>query len=147
MEVRSDRRYEFTLSRDDLWTAISDVEDFRRWWPWLRRLDAVGLVAGDRWTCVVQPPMPYTLRFLITIEEVVDRRSVTAAVSGDIVGTARLELEDRDGEAGCSARLESALAPGNGVLRAVARVAQPLVRFGHDWVLDTGARQFARRVG
>jgi len=25
-------------------------------------------------------------------------------------------------------------------------VARPVVRFGHDWVLDTGAAQF-RRVG
>jgi hypothetical protein len=28
----------------------------------------------------------------------------------------------------------------------VARVAQPVVTFGHDWVLDTGARQFRSRA-
>ena len=30
----------------------------------------------------------------------------------------------------------------NGMLRAIARWPDPMAQFGHDWVLDTGARQF-----
>jgi hypothetical protein len=40
----------------------------------------------------------------------------------------------------------SHLEPGNSLLRAVARLAAPVVRYGHDWVLDTGARQFIDRA-
>ena len=38
------------------------------------------------------------------------------------------------------------LAPGNGALRVMSRFAGPLARVAHDWVLDTGARQFISRA-
>ena len=41
--------------------------------------------------------------------------------------------------------LHSSLAPGNSALRLISRVAAPLARYGHDWVLDSGARQFIAR--
>ncbi len=144
MDVRSDRRYRFAVERDTLWAAIANVDDYRTWWPWLRAFDADGLVAGDIWTCVVQPPLPYSLRFTISIDEVVESRLVTATVAGDVVGSARVELADH--ETGCEARMISALAPGSGFLRTVATAIRPLARFGHDWVLDTGARQFSKRA-
>lgn len=141
MEVRSDRRYRFAVGPEALWAAITDVEQYRLWWPWLRGFEAQGLVVGDAWRCVVQPPLPYTLRFTVTLDEVVEPRLVRATVSGEIVGTARLDIAE-DGDGG-EMRLTSSLSPDNRMLRAVASVARPVVRFGHDWVLDTGARQFA----
>ena len=68
---------------------------------------------------------------------------VYARVLGDVVGDATLELEETDG--GCVACLHSSLAPGNSALRLISRVAAPLARYGHDWVLDSGARQFIAR--
>ena len=32
------------------------------------------------------------------------------------------------------------------MLRTFAAVARPVVRFGHDWVLDTGVQQFRSRA-
>ena len=75
------------------------------------------------------------------VHEVVRPELVTATVSGDITGTARLDFEDHG--AGCSIRLTSKLAPGSRTFGVVATLARPLVRRGHDWVLDTGAAQFA----
>ncbi len=144
--VRSDRRHRFPVEPDVLWAAMARVDRYPEWWPWLRRFEGRHLAVGDVWTCTVQPPLPWTLRFQIEIDEVVPATLVTAVVSGDVRGTARVELaalERADGHpASCEARLVSELAPGNSVLRSVARLARPLVRFGHDWVLDTGARQF-----
>jgi hypothetical protein len=145
VRVESDRRYRFALDRHDLWRRIVAIDDYRGWWPWLRRLDATALEAGDVWHCVVQPPLPYSLRFSLTLDEVVAGELVAATIAGEIEGTARLELFDRDGE-GCEARLLSHLSPASGVLMAIATVARPVVRFGHDWVLDTGARQFRQRA-
>ena len=140
MDVRSDRSYRFDASPEDLWAALTNVEDYRVWWPWLRRFDGDAFAAGERWTCVVQPPLPYSLRFDLTLDEVVEHERVAATVSGDIVGTAHLELTP-DGT-GSALALASQLAPANPMLRAIAVVARPVVRFGHDWVLDTGLRQF-----
>ena len=52
---------------------------------------------------------------------------------------------DQDGS-GCRATLSSTLAPGNRLLRMMSRLAAPMARFGHDWVLDSGARQFIARA-
>jgi hypothetical protein len=40
----------------------------------------------------------------------------------------------------------SDLAPHDATLRRIARWTPWLSRFGHDWVLDTGLRQFRRRA-
>jgi uncharacterized protein YndB with AHSA1/START domain len=144
VEIHSDRRWDFDVPAPMLWRAIAGVDAYQGWWPWLRRFDARGLVAGDTWRCVVQPPLPYAIRFRVAIEEVDPHRLVAASVSGDVTGRARLEIGDTD--AGCEARLVSALSPGKGALRLVAALARPIARFGHDWVLDTGATQFAARA-
>jgi hypothetical protein len=140
MEVRSDRRYSFDIEPDELWAAMVRVEDYRSWWPWLRRFEAESFTAGAQWACVVQPPLPYSLQFTLRLDEVEACRFVTATIGGDIVGDARLDL-DASGT-GSELRLVSNLAPSNALLRAIAAVARPVVQLGHDWVLDTGLRQF-----
>jgi hypothetical protein len=102
------------------------------------------MVAGDLWQCTIQPPLPYRLRFTVAIDEVVEAELVTATLAGDLVGTARLEL--RAVGAASEIRLISRLAPASTVARGVATVAAPVARFGHDWVLRTGLRQFAARA-
>jgi hypothetical protein len=140
MDVRSDRRYRFGVPPEALWPVLTAVEQYRTWWPWLRRFDGGPFAAGERWSCLVQPPLPYSLRFSIALHEVVPCRLATAAIEGDITGEARLELSATDD--GCEARLVSHLAPANQLLRAIATVARPVAQLGHDWVLDTGLRQF-----
>lgn len=122
---------------------MTTVDRYRRWWPWLRQFDGSSFAAGDTWSCVVQPPLPYVLRFTIHLEEVEAPRFVTAEIDGDIVGRAGIDVVPIDG--GSELRLVSVLAPRNPALRLVGRVARPLAQFGHDWVLDTGLRQFERR--
>lgn len=144
--VRSDRRHRFPVEPTALWDAFAATGEYRTWWPWLRSLDAGdGFVEGARWRCVVQPPLPYVLRFDLVLEEVEAPRFVTATVEGDIEGHAAIDLTAVDGT-GSELRLVAVLSPSAPALRAVARVAGPLVRFGHDWVLDTGLRQFRRRA-
>lgn len=144
MHIRSDRTYDFDVDRARLWRALSGVDAYPHWWPWLRDFRAVALLGGDVWTCVICPPLPYRLRLRVELDDVVPEELVAATVDGDIVGSASVELSDRDD--GCAVRLVSELAPANPMLRAVARSANPLVRYGHDWVLDTGARQFCQKV-
>ncbi len=144
MRIRSDRHHSFSVSPEELWDAMVRVDAYRGWWPWLRSFDAVALAPGEVWTAVVQPPLPYRVRFDIRLGEVEAPRLASAEVSGDIEGTARIEIQPAGG--GSELHFTSELAPTNAVLRTVARMAQPLVRFGHEWVLDTGLRQFRDRA-
>jgi hypothetical protein len=145
VHVDSDRSYTFGVDVDELWAAIADVERYPRLWPWLKVFEARGLIAGDTWRCVVRPPLPYSVRFNIDLDEVVGPSHVTATIAGDITGTARLDLEPTaDGSA---IRLTSTLAPNGWVFATIATLMRPVVSRGHDWVLDTGAAQFAEGLG
>jgi hypothetical protein len=142
--ITTEHRYEFEVGREIIWALLGDVGAYQEWWSWLRTFDAEGLVAGDEWHCEVQPPLPYAVRFRVQIVYVAAPQEVRAVIGGDVVGTATLTLVEHEGR--CVARLASSLAPGNATLRWVSRLAAPVARFGHDWVLDTGARQFVARA-
>jgi len=142
--MRSDRRHSFDVSPEELWAAMARVDCYQDWWPWLRRFDAAALSAGDVWTATVQPPLPYRLTFDLLITEA-DAPSVVAVdVTGDLEGTARLEVAGS--LVGSELHFTSELEPTRSMLRAVTRWATPVARFGHEWVLDSGLRQFRERA-
>jgi hypothetical protein len=142
--ITTERRYILPVAPQAVWELISDVGAYKRWWTWLHRFEADGLAEGEEWRCEVQPPLPYPVRFRVALEQVKAPVEVRARILGDVVGTATLRLEDHAD--GCAAYLASSLAPGNATLRLVSRLAAPIARFGHDWVLDSGARQFIARA-
>lgn len=134
------------MSARQLWLRIVATDQYVDWWPWLREFDDDrGFVNGTHWRCTVSPPLPYVMRFSIHIDEVVAGRTVSAHVDGDIGGTARLSIEPLTRRT-CEARLVSELAPSDPALRLVGAMARPLVRWGHDWILDRGREQFIRSV-
>lgn len=140
----SDRSWRFDVAPDELWAALGDVDRYRSWWPWLRRFAAGdGFAEHARWDCVVAPPLPYVVRFQVHLEEVVPAEVVRAEICGDIAGRATLTISDAPG--GSTARLRSELRPTDPVLQRVAWLSPPIVRWGHDWVLDRGRRQFVER--
>ena len=71
---------------------MAQVDRYQDWWPWLRRFDATRLVTGDVWTATVQPPLPYRLTFDLCLTEAEARSFVAVDVTGDIEGSARLEV-------------------------------------------------------
>jgi hypothetical protein len=123
---------------------MARVDQYRRWWPWLRHFEAAALEPGDTWRATVQPPLPYRLSFDLHLHRVEHPRLIAADITGDIEGEATIELVPS--AVGTELHLRSALTPTNPFLRAVASVAQPMARYGHEWVLDTGLRQFRARA-
>ena len=150
--------YDLPLPCESVWSLIGQVQGYKTWWPWLRQFEGEGLAVGNEWRCTVQPPVPYLVRFRVVIDHVEAPTLVQARVLGDVVGEATLTLEARpalagsNGDhaavepAGCVASLQSSLAPGNTALAVVSRFAAPVARFGHDWVLDSAARQFIAKA-
>jgi hypothetical protein len=142
--IRTDRRFHFDDEATVVWQRMADVGQYRTWWSWLREFDATRVAAGEVWRCRVQPPAPYAVRFTVTLDEVDEGRRIAATVTGDVAGSASLELLPV--RRGTDVHLLSTLTPHNPALRALALVGRPFVRMGHDWVLDTGAREFERRA-
>jgi hypothetical protein len=136
-----------------MWAVLEQTGDFRRWWPWLRELSGDGLVPGGRNVCVVRAPIPYTLRFTVTVRELVPGRFVVADVDGDLAGPARLEIGPADEPnpaeepgGGTTVRLTWEMELRRPVLRTAARFGRPVMEWGHDWVVANGMRQFLGRA-
>jgi hypothetical protein len=134
----------FPHPRPVVWAAMSDVDSYRGWWPWLREFDAKALATGEEWHCTVRAPLPYTVSFTIAFDQVVDEARAVTTVRGDIAGNAELTLTDLN-EA-CEVVVRSDLAPRSTFLRFLASTFPPVARYGHDWILTTGAHQFEARA-
>lgn len=143
MQLRSERFYRLAADPPIVWAALCRVDQYRSWWPWLRRLEATALRAGDRWECAVRPPAPYILRFCLSLTEVEPPWLVRGTLTGDVEGEASLEIAGSPTGPGSQLRVTSELAPRHLKLRAVALVARPWAAFGHRWVVDSGVRQFS----
>ncbi|MGI8936667.1 MAG: SRPBCC family protein [Iamia sp.] len=144
MHVRSDRRWSFPATPERFWDVVASVDEYPTWWPWLRRFEADALATGARWKCTVSPPLPYRIRFDLRMEEVDRPWLARVSVTGDIRGSARMDVTPVDG--GCQVRLRSDLVPAHPSLRVASAVTRPMIRWGHDWVLDTGVRQLRSRA-
>jgi len=139
-----DRSFDFDASPAELWDALSQTERFPEWWPWLRDLDGTALEVGAVAHCVVQAPLPYTLRFDVAIEEVVPQQQITTHVRGDLNGPAVLEVTPRD--EGSSARLTWTLELRDRLLRPLASIARPAMVWAHDRIIEVGLREFERHA-
>jgi uncharacterized protein YndB with AHSA1/START domain len=137
-----DRRFEFTVSPETFWATVSRTDSYPQWWSWLRGFESEGLHDGAHTECVIQAPLPYTLRVAIDVERVVRPERVETRVTGDLEGPARLEIAPTP--SGCAARLVWLLELRERRLRQLARVARPVLGWAHDRIISIGVRQFER---
>jgi len=139
-----DRRFDFAVSRHELWDVFQETDAYPQWWSWLRQFDADGLQEGSVAHCVIQAPLPYALRFDVTVERVVPSERVETRITGDLDGPARLEISETG--TGSEAHLAWSLQLRDPVLRRLAIVGRPLMVWAHDRVVDVGMRDFETRA-
>jgi hypothetical protein len=136
----------FPVPPSQLWETIERFEDFESWWAWLAdfRADGIGLVSGNVLRGTVIPPVPYRLHLNVRLRRCDRPGLIEAAVGGDLSGRAvlRLEAAGQGTRAAVAWSVEMRSAP----LRIAARVAYPLMRWGHDRVVDMAVSGFRRRA-
>lgn len=139
-------QFRFAAPPDVVWASIERTNDFERWWSWLGdfRLDGPGLQAGSILVGVVTPPLPYRMRIQVVLAKCVKPESIDAAVHGDLEGTAHLTLAS-EGD-GTLATAEWTIEMMQRSMRLAGRVAHPLLRWGHDRVVDATVAGFRRNV-
>jgi hypothetical protein len=145
-------RFSFRAAPDAVWARIMAVDRFEGWWGWLSefqvegcRADNGGLQAGSVLRGVVAPPLPYRMRLRVDIEHCRPPSRIDAAVHGDLEGRAALRLEARDD--GTAAEVGWTIEMMQRPMRLAARVAHPVLRWGHDRVVESTVQSFARTLG
>lgn len=136
----------FPVAPNDLWATIERFDRFESWWAWLHDFgaDGDGLVAGNVLHCTVVPPVPHRLRLDVRLEAALRPHVVEATIGGDVRGSAVMRLEPVDDGTRVTAvwSLEMTRRP----LRIAALIAYPLMRWGHDRVVDMAVAGFRQQA-
>jgi Polyketide cyclase / dehydrase and lipid transport len=144
--IEYQRTFAFPVRAERLWTAMAQFDSFSAWWSWLREfsVDGVGLVAGTELHGVVEPPLPYRMRLDVVLDDCEPERRIGAAIHGDLEGTAvlRLECDDDETVVHVAWTIEMMQMP----MRLAARFGHPLLRWGHDRVVDATVEGFRRHL-
>jgi len=135
-----DRTFDFDVPVAQFWDALTRTDDYVDWWPWLTGFDLPELAIGNVASMVIKAPLPYTLDVDVELVAVDPGRCIEGIVSGDVSGPARLHVTGAGGTT--QARLSWELAVASTLLTGLARVARPLLVWGHDRVVGVGLRQF-----
>lgn len=144
--VEYEQTFSFTLTPEALWESIGHTERFEAWWGWLGelRLDGAGLADGSILHGVVAPPLPYRMRLEIGIEHAEPPRRIEASVDGDLRGRAHLDLEPAG--SGTLATVGWTIEMRQRPMRLAALFGAPLLRWGHDRVVEATVEGFRRNV-
>lgn len=138
--------FRFDLDPTDLWARLEEVGEFEGWWPWLTqfRLEGDGLSSGTVLHGVVTPPLPYRMRLRVELARCEPARAVDARVDGDLTGEARLRMHPDAG--GTRAEVAWTVEMQQPAMRLASRMAHPVLRWGHDRVVEITVAGFRRRV-
>jgi uncharacterized protein YndB with AHSA1/START domain len=139
-----DYKGSFTLpgSPEQIWSALARFDRYESWWSWLTdfHVEGAGLATGSVLHGTVAPPLPYRMRIEVTLVRCVPHRSIQASVAGDLQGTASLLLRSAGAETKTDVAWTIEMMQRR--LRLVARVARPLLLWGHDRVVATTVARF-----
>lgn len=140
------RSYRFPVPPAMVWSSIEDVDRFPTWWGWLGHFHVVGdgLQPGSVLEGTVTPPLPYRMHVRVTLDRCTRPERIDATVRGDLTGHALLELAAVD--AGSEVAVAWTIEMRQRAMRAVARVAHPLLRWGHDRVVESTVAGFRQHL-
>jgi carbon monoxide dehydrogenase subunit G len=135
----------FPVQIDDFWQLIEDFDRYQQWWPWLQEFttERAGLVAGNVLRVTVVPPVPYRVRLHVRFDSCRRLSLTEATIAGDLRGHASLSFDEVRG--GTRVRATWTLEAASTPMRVAARVARPVVRWGHDRVVEMAVTGFSRR--
>jgi hypothetical protein len=136
----------FPVRPPELWSVIECFDRYELWWRWLRRLrvDQPGLVDGNVLRATIAPPLPFLMNVVVRLDRCERSTLVDASVDGDLRGRAVLSLQPSG--TGTQVGVEWSLAMVRGPVRSAARVAYPVVRWGHDRVVHMAVEAFRRHA-
>ena len=138
--------FDFDLPPEAMWNALEHSERFEGWWGWLRefRLDGGSLQAGSVLHGLVSPPVPYQMQVDVALDSCTRPEQIDASVSGDLQGNAHLHLEPHG--TGTRADVAWTVEMKQRPMRMAARLASPLLRWGHDRVVEATVSGFRRNL-
>ena len=141
-----DGTFTFPVPVGQVWATMARFDCYSSWWSWLREfsVEGKGLEAGSTLHGVVVPPLPYRMRLDVVLDECVPQQLLAAFVHGDLEGAARLSFQV-DGT-GTLVRATWNIEMMQRPMRLAAKFGYPLLRWGHDRVVNATVDGFRRHL-
>ncbi|HEX5374929.1 MAG TPA: SRPBCC family protein [Solirubrobacterales bacterium] len=136
--------------REPVFEAIYDQARWPQWWRGVEEAeevkpgngdDGVGTVARMVWKSL----LPYRVGFEVTTTRVERPHLMEGDAVGELTGTGRWRLFERDGVT--AVLYEWDVATTKAWMNLVAPVARPVFEWNHDWVMARGGEGIARLLG
>jgi hypothetical protein len=141
------RAFWFPVPPAQLWETAGRFGLFEAWWEWLRDFEASpaeGLANGAVLRGTIVPPVPWRLRLEVRLRRCLPAHLIEADVTGDVRGQAELAMHEA--AEGTRVAVTWSLEMRSLSLRTAARMAYPLVCWGHDRVVGMAVAGFQQRV-
>jgi carbon monoxide dehydrogenase subunit G len=137
----------FDVTPGELWSSIEHAEQFESWWPWLHEFTLEGgeLRSGAVMHGVVAPPLPYRMHVDVELANCRRPTAIDAVVQGDLRGNASMRIR-HNGSRGCTVEATWSVEMMQTPMRIASRFAHPLLRWGHDCVVEITVRSFRRHL-
>lgn len=134
-----------------VWKALVEVEQWPRWWPYVRSVqtlragdaDGLGAVRRIAWSS----RLPYGFTLDVEGVETSRHRLLRGRATGDLEGEGLWVLQPEDGGATTSVRYTWRLDLNTRWMRVSAPLMAPVFRWNHHGVMRAGARGLARHLG
>lgn len=138
--------FRFDTDRATLWKAVSSIDSFPHWAPWLHDLEVDGPwpEAGTSVQFAVVSPLPIRLHISVELTEVRPLEVLKARVHQDIEGTGRMSA--RDVGRGTEVELTWEIAPRTRVFQTLFRFSGPFVRWTQDWAVRAAVAGVKRKL-
>ena len=132
----------FAATPEQLWRELARVDRFESWWPWMRdvRLEGAALEAGSTISFRVVPPVRFTMHVAVDVTDSNEPDWIEGAVSGDLSGTARLDLRPRGVGTVCDVAWDVEIADPK--LRRIIHVARPILLWAQRWAVEIALHGF-----
>ncbi|HJR45079.1 MAG TPA: hypothetical protein VJ927_05690 [Actinomycetota bacterium] len=132
----------FEASPDELWEELARVERFESWWPWMRdvRLQGEALTPGSVISFRVDPPVPFEMDVRVSVSGASPGAWIEGEVSGDLMGTARLEFEPSGADAVATVSWDVEVA--NAMFRRAIHVLRPVLVWAQRWAVEIALKGF-----
>lgn len=132
-----------------VWDVIFDAERWPEWWPGVEQVKALDhgrgdLKIGSRTEQVWRSRLPYSVRFETVTDRVERLRLIEGRVDGDLRGTGvwRFDAAVAATTVSYDWRVETT----SPWMNALARIARPVFRWNHDWVMRQGGEGLVERA-
>lgn len=103
-------------------------------------LEGEALTPGSSISFGIDPPVPFKMTISVAVTDSEAPRRIEGDVSGDLSGTARLELRDEPPGAVCTVAWDVEIAARG--IRRVIHVARPVLLWAQHWAVEIALHGF-----